>query len=244
MSASGRVLGSINDTVNSNQAASGGTLGGAIVPALRFSGTAAINKVSMSQPLASATGSPRVRFQLDSNVSSESPSGTDDSQSAADVRSPLCAKAIAVPSSLAGNKGADSDVGPSRSLCEARSKTDVPSNGQQAAGKDFSSKLTSAADDVAGTSTMSRVTPNMGSADADDTKNAQVSMSIIEVGGACTAQTVHQEHSVGREDRAGHLSEQDYIAPMMNSIRRRIKVAEFQFAYAGYAARLALKHSA
>lgn len=233
--------------VNSNQAAAGSTLGGATVPALRLSSTAAINKVSLSKPSTSATATPRVRFQLDNHASSEFPSGAENSQPSADVRSTPCATAIPVPSDLAGNEGATSDVGLSQSLCEVHSKTDVPSNGQQEVGKGFLPKLTLAADDVAGTSMMSRGTPNPGSLDADNTNSAKVSMSVTEAGGACAAQPGHalcQEHSAGQVECARYPSEHDCIAPMIDSIRRRIKVAEFQFAYAGYSARLALKHSA
>lgn len=236
--------------VNSNRSVSGSTLGIATVPALRLFSTAAINKVSVPKPLTSAPATPRVRFQLDSHAAYELPSGTDNSQSMAGVQSNLCAGALPVPSSLAGIEAATGAVGLSPSLCAAPSEKVEPGSRQQEVEKVFLSKLTLAADHVAGTSPMSRETqslPKGGSTGAHKTNSAQVSISVIEAGGACAAQAghaVHQELSADQHECAKHLSEQDCIAPMIESIRRRIKVAEFQFAYAGYAARLALKHPA
>lgn len=243
-------LDTITNMVHSNRSASGGTLGSATVPTLRLSSAAAINKASLPKPLTSAPATPRVRFQLDSDAACELPSGTDNSLSTADGQSNFCAKALPVSSSLAGNEGATSAPSLSQSLCAVHSQKVVAGSRQQEVEKGFLSKLTLALDDVAGTSIMPRENQSLlegGSTDAHKTNSDQVSMSVIKVGGACAAQAghaVYQELSADQNECAKHLSEQDCIAPMLESIRRRITVAEFQFAYAGYAARLALKHPA
>lgn len=218
------------------------------MPALRLSSTAAINKALLSKPLTSATATPRVHFQLDSPAS---PSGTDNVAPCSTVaQSKIPAEALSIHSSLPGDTDAPGTLGMLQSVCEMQSKTDMLCHGKREVGKASLAGLTLAAESV--TARGSPILPGDtqpllqgSSSDARYVNDTRVRMLAEKVEDASPPEAGHarlQGPCAGQNECAKHSSEQDIIAPMIQSIRRRIKVAEFQLAYTGYVARQALEH--
>lgn len=188
---------------------------------------AAINEVAMSKPLPSAGA--RVRFQLDSR---KPPADTDQSHSApgsVDVEaSPLSATPIPADSS-----DASGTVG--LLLSRESEKSVWGSNKHRKALADGS---------VVGAASSAGVQSQKalfegGRMAVQGASSVQNSVDLETHGSSQLDDDLHQQPCTDQSDCVANLSQQDHFAATIKSMRRKFTVADFQFAYAGYAARQA-----
>ena len=196
---------------------------------------AAFNKVSLSKPLPLTAATPRVRFQLDSN---KFPSIADPGRNAlgdADPEAGVTSELLSAISSPAENGGAKGTVG----LVQSSPETEESALYSKTQGKTVD-------DSLAGGATSAVDMQSLLEHERSAVHGASVppnSVDLETVGVACSVQlgdVCHQESIASHKDCAASLSEENDIATMIESMRRRFTVTEFQFAHAGYAARQAL----
>ena len=213
--------------MNSNEAASSSASAVNTVPVLSLSGMAAINKVSLSKPLPSAGTTPHVRFQLDSNKSSSTADHDRNALGSADAEAPVTFPLSAI-SSPPENGFSQGTVGLVRSRPENEKNS-------QAVADSLADGATSFVDIQSLLEGGSTAVHGASSAQNSEDLEKEEVVCSVQLGG-----DLHQELCTNHIDCAKSLSEQNHIAAMIERMRRRITVAEFQFAHAGYAARQAL----
>ena len=232
----GRVIDASANLVNSNQPASSSTSAAPSVPVLSLSSMAAINKVSLSIPLPSARATPRQhRFQMDGDMPPPDTDHGHDALGSADAEAQVPSISLSTVPTWAGQGDAKGTVGLSQSSPESKQSV-----------LDSRKHETPVADGVAGAATISADAQSLihgGSTDMhDDVISAQNSVYLRDArtfGSVQVENDLHQRFCSGC-DHDKIVSEQDHIATMIKSMKRQITVAEFRFAYAGYAARQAL----
>ena len=192
-----------------------------------------INEVTLFKPLLSVGAAPQVCFQLDSR---SSPADTDPSHDAPDSVDVESSPLFATPTP-AESGDASGSVGVLRSSCESE-KSMLNSNKHRKALADGS---------VAGAASSAGVQSQKalfeGARMAVHGASKVQNSVDLETHGVCSSQLeddLHQQSCTDQTDCVANFSEQDDVAATIKSIRRRISVADFQFAYAGYAARQGL----
>lgn len=215
----------------SNQTASSSIFASNTVPILSLPSMAVTNGEALSNALPSAGATPRVRFQLDSI---KSPADTDQSHNAPDFvdvkASPLSADPTPAQSSDA--------IGTVGMVQRSHGSEEIVSNSNK--------QEKAAADDSAvGVASSASVQSQKALIEGvHGASSVQKSVDLEKHGGVCSSQQLeddlHQESCTDQTDCVANLSEQDHFAAIIKSMRRRITVADFQFAYAGYAARQGL----
>ena len=229
-SACGRIL---SAKVDSHQSAPSSTSAANTVPGLTLSSMTAFNKVS--KPLSSAGVMPRVRFQLDS---SKFPSIADPGRNAlgdADAEAGVTSELLSAISTPAGNGDAEGTVG----LLQSSLETEKSALYSKKQGREV-------VDSLAGGASSSVEMQSLLEHDSTAVHGASAAQNSVDLeteGVICSVQLGddrHQESCTSHKDCAESLSEEHDIATMIESMRRRFTVTEFQFAHAGYAARQAL----
>lgn len=189
------------------------------------------NKVSLSKPLASAGATPRVRFQLDSNKPPSTADHGCNTLGFADAEAPVTSNSLSAISTLAENRKSQGTVGLVRSSPESEKNA-------------LSSKAVAniLADEATSSVDISSLLEG-GSMAVHGAGSAQNSVDLEKEGVVCSVQLggdLHQESCTSHNDFLDSLLEQNHLAAMIERMRRRIAVADFHFAHAGYAARQAL----
>ena len=197
---------------------------------------AGTNNVSLSKALPLAGVTPRVRFQLDSD---KSPADYGhNAPGFADAEASIALKSLSAISTPAENGIAQGTVGLVRSSSE-----------NEKGALDSKKQGKAIADSLADETTFSGGIHSMledKSAAVHGASTAQNNADLEKEGVVCSVQLgdgLHQdpESCSSDSDCTDSLLQQSHIASMIESMRRRITAAEFQFAHAGYAARQGLK---
>lgn len=190
---------------------------------------AAINEVAMSKPLPSAGA--RVRFQLDSR---NSPADTDQSHSAPDSVDVESSPLFATPTP-AESGDANGTVG----LLRSRRESEKNASSTSVLGQATADGLATAAASSAGVQSHKALFEG-GQMAVHGASSVQNSVGLETHGGICSSQLEDDLHQQSWTDCVACFSEQDHVTATIKRMRRRITVADFQFAYAGYAARQGL----
>lgn len=231
-SAHGRVLGI---KVHSNQSASNSAPPTTAVPMLSLSNMGGMNRVSLSKPLPSAGATPRVHFQLNSNKSLSVADHGLNALGFADAEAPIASKLLSAIS-----KPKENDSKCTVGLLQSGPETEKSALNSKQQGKAIADRANDGATSSVDTQSLLEddITAVHGATQAHN------SVDLEKEGVVCSLQIgddLHQESCTSHHDCANSLAEQHQVADVIESMRRRIKVAEFQFAHAGYAARQVLK---